>query len=162
MDIVMQYGADNPILRKKSEYISNINKDIRDLAKRMEIEVKAQDGMWIAAPQLWYNIRMAVITSWDIIKGKYIYKSSRVIINPEIIKHSDSVSDDWEGCLSLPGDVWLISRYDWIEIAYQDMYGKSKTAKLKWIDARIAQHEIDHLDGVLYIDRAKIIKPDKM
>ena len=155
----MQFGINNPILRKKSENITNINKEIREIIKYMEAELKSQDGMWLAAPQIWLNICLAIITQRDIIKGKYIYKSSKTIINPSIIKHSQNINDDREWCLSLPWNIWLISRYDRIELSYQDSYGKAKTAKLKWVDARIAQHELDHLNGILYVDKAKSIKP---
>lgn len=159
MNLEMQFGANNPILRKKSENITNINKETREIVKYMEAELKSQDGMWLAAPQVGINLRLAIITQRDVIKWKYIYKSSKTIINPEIIKHSESANDDREWCLSLPWKVWLIDRYDRVEISYQDTYGKTKTAKLKWVDARIVQHEIDHLDGILYIDKAKAIKP---
>ena len=159
MNLEMQFWANNPILRHKSEYITNINKQTREIVKYMEAELKSQDGMWLAAPQVWLNIRLAIITQRDVIKGKYIYKSSKTIINPTIIKHSETTNDDREWCLSLPWNIWLISRYDWVELSYQDIYGKNKTAKLKWVDARIAQHELDHLEGILYIDKAKKIKP---
>lgn len=158
-NLKMQFGEDNSILRKKSEYITNINKEIRDIVKYMDGELKLQDGMGIAAPQVGINIRLAIITQRDIIKWKYIYKSSKTIVNPIVTKHSETTNDDREWCLSLPGNVWLIARYDRVEISYQDIYSKTKTAKLKSIDARIAQHEIDHLDGILYMDRAKTIKP---
>jgi peptide deformylase len=76
-----------------------------------------------------------------------------VMINPEIIEFSKEEAIDEEGCLSIPNVIWNVKRPVNIVVKYLDLYGKQKTKKLKWYNARIVQHEMDHLDGILFVDK---------
>lgn len=75
------------------------------------------------------------------------------MINPEILEHSVEKCSDKEGCLSVPGESGEVRRWSWVKIGFLDPNGKPQTLKLTDLAARIVQHEIDHLDGVLFIDR---------
>jgi peptide deformylase len=77
------------------------------------------------------------------------------MINPQIIAHSDVVVPGWEGCLSVPGIRGLVPRYQMIEIAYHDRYGQLQKLELTDFVARIFQHEYDHLEGIVFLDRVE-------
>jgi peptide deformylase len=77
------------------------------------------------------------------------------MINPKILKKSKEIKKDWEGCLSIPGIRALVPRPTNIEVEYTDRKGKTQKKKYKDFVARIFQHELDHLDGIVFLDRAK-------
>ena len=81
-----------------------------------------------------------------------------VIINPVIVSHSKEQVVDWEGCLSFPNARGLVPRYKEIAVAYFDRHGKKQTAHVQGFQARVFQHEIDHLNGTVYVDRMKDMK----
>ena len=97
-------------------------------------------------------------TQWKIIRGEYKLKASTIMINPEITAHSDVCEIDEEGCLSLPGIFGQVERWRQIIVAYTTLTGQSENRQLAGLDAIIVQHEIDHLNGVLFIDKAKDIR----
>lgn len=144
LEIVL--GADNPILRKKSVPVKNIDKKLVKYIKEMRVAMDKAKGVGLAAPQVGNNIRLALVT---------IGKKVVAIINPEIVDHSDAVELGEEGCLSLPGVWGKVNRYKEITLKYQDEKGHEIVMKLKGFDARVVQHEIDHLDGILFIDYLK-------
>lgn len=78
------------------------------------------------------------------------------MINPEIIEHSEIKCIDTEGCLSVPGETGDVERWSWIKVSFLDPEGRKYALKLDTLAARIVQHEIDHLDGILFTD--KLIK----
>lgn len=75
------------------------------------------------------------------------------MINPEIIEHSEEKCTDKEGCLSVPGESWDVERWSWVKVNFLDIEGKKYSLKLTDLAARIVQHEIDHLDGILFTDK---------
>jgi peptide deformylase len=77
------------------------------------------------------------------------------MINPEIIEHSTEICSDTEGCLSVPGETGNVSRWKSITVSFLDISGKKYVLKLDQLAARIVQHEIDHLDGILFTDRVE-------
>jgi len=142
----------NPNLRKKSAEISgdeildeNFQKFISDLGETMLTE----DGAGLAAPQVDEQRRVVVVN---------IDAAGRVqeFINPKILKKTLRKTILEEGCLSVPGIFGKVKRPKNIKVKYQDRHGKWKTEKCDDYLSRVLQHEIDHLDGVLFID--KIIK----
>ena len=137
------YGADNPILRKKSVPVKTIDKKLVKYIKEMKVAMKKAKGVGLAAPQVGNNIRLALVT---------INKKVMPIINPEIISKSEEIELGEEGCLSLPGVWGKVNRHKAITLKYQDEKGDEKILKLKDFNARVVQHEIDHLDGILFID----------
>jgi peptide deformylase len=76
-----------------------------------------------------------------------------MMLNPEILEHSETTDKEEEGCLSVPWAKWKVERYLWIKLKYQDNKWKEKILRLNWLSARIVQHEIDHIDWVLFVDK---------
>lgn len=149
-------GADNPILRKKSEPITEFSKEIQDFSDILLELMYEYDGVGLAAPQLGENIRMIAVThrkeqKWP--KKRRQIVDEYVMINPKIIEHSEQKQINEEACLSLPKLFWEVERYAWIKVTYFDPNGKVHTKKLQGFSAVVAQHEIDHLDGILFIDK---------
>lgn len=143
LDIVK--GADNPILRKVSKKQGKISKKTLKLLKDMRDSMIATNGVGIAAPQVGVNKRMAHIT---INKQQGTF----VIINPEILELSEEIEEDTEGCLSLPGHWGPVNRAVWVKLKFTDTKGHEKVMVFEGFEARIVQHEVDHLDGKLFVD----------
>ena len=133
------------ILRQKAQPVEEINDEIRQLANDMLETMIDADGVGLAAPQVGRSIRMFVIMADDDVK--------RVFINPQIIKTSNEVGPYDEGCLSIPQVYETIVRPLQVTVQAYDENGKRFTLDADGLLARCIQHENDHLDGVLYIDR---------
>ena len=149
-----QFG--DPILRKKAQSIVSVNPFIKKLIKEMFFTMRRVGGVGLAAPQINQPLQLAVIE----IKKNKIRPHVRpllptVIINPRILTHSKEVFSDWEGCLSFPNVRGFVPRYKEIEVGYLDELGKDKILKLNGFQARVFQHEIDHLEGVINVDKIK-------
>lgn len=144
MSLHLETGQDNEILRKKSEPVKEITKKTQKFIKEMEKTMKMENGVGLAAPQVGENSRVIVV----------LLNSENVtpMINPEIIEYSDEVELGEEGCLSLPGMWGQVKRYKTITLRYKTPKNQNVTLKLEGFNARIVQHEIDHLDGVLFTD----------
>ena len=133
------------ILRQKAQPVEEINDENRQLANDMLETMIDADGVGLAAPQIGRSIRMFVIMADDDVK--------RVFINPQIIKTSNEVGPYDEGCLSIPQVYETIVRPLQVTVQAYDENGKRFTLDADGFLARCIQHENDHLDGVLYIDR---------
>jgi peptide deformylase len=147
----------NPILRNKARPVTQFNGDVQTLIDNMVETMREANGLGLAAPQVNVPIRLAVIETLPKVdeNGEPIEGTRElfVIANPEIIWSSREVSDGVEGCLSIPGYVGEVTRYESIRVRAQDRYGHKIRLRLHGWTARIFQHEIDHLNGVLYIDK---------
>jgi peptide deformylase len=155
------------ILRTKSKPVQKIDKKIIELIKDLKETLKAQvepEGVGLAAPQIGKNFRMFVI--WPDPTSEI-----KVVINPEIEKISKSTNAPtkekakkhkkiMEGCLSLPNYYTPLSRFFSIKIRYRDENWKEHEDQYEGVDAQIVQHEIDHLNGILFIDRMLEQKKD--
>lgn len=139
-----------PILRKTAKTISVFNDELKQLAQDMVAEMYKSDGVGLAAPQVGISQRLIVVNHG---------KEARVYINPEITYFSPDKKVGEEGCLSLPNIFGLVKRSKKIHLKYQDINGQVIREKIKGLDSIILQHEVDHLNGILFIDRAeKIVK----
>jgi len=152
LDIVIH---PNPILRKKSQNINleDLKTDeFKQLIKNMAPIMLKKDGIGLAAPQIGKNIRLIVINTKD---------GAQYFLNPKIIKKS--LLKEWgeEGCLSVPNTFGLVKRNRKISCEYFNTKGKKKLIEASGLMARVLQHEIDHLNGILFIDKAKDIKKQK-
>lgn len=137
----------NPILRKKSQNVADVlNDKIQKLIPEMVETMKAKNGVGLAAPQIGQNIRLVVVGYKD---------KDLVIINPKIIKKSLLKEWDEEGCLSIPHKYGQVKRHKNITVKYLNENAQEQTLKASGLLARIIQHEIDHLDGILFIDKAR-------
>lgn len=106
--------------------------------------------VWLAAPQVWHSIRVIIVS---LLKDRDDENFKTVMmINPEIIEHSEETCLDEEGCLSLPWEKGKVKRFNYIKLNFIDENKSKKSLVLNWLSARIVQHEIDHLNWILFID----------
>lgn len=134
----------NPILRKKSEAVREITLEIKELAFDVAETMQKNQGLGLAAPQISVPKRIIAIKTGD---------SPTILINPKIIKKSKEEEMAEEGCLSFPELFLKIKRAKEIEIEAIDLKGEKLEIEAEDLLARALQHEIDHLEGVLFIDR---------
>ena len=147
----------NPILRHRAEQVKNIkDKSIQKLIDELMVTVVQADGVGIAAPQVAQSHRLFIMASRPNPRyPKAPEMEPTAIINPKIIAHSPETVKDWEGCLSVPGIRGLVPRYRVIEVEYSDRDGKLQKLELTDFVARIFQHEYDHLEGKVFLDRVE-------
>jgi len=150
----IETGFNNEILRAVSETVKKHEMQaIVKLGKEMVKYIKNPKNKWVglAAPQIGHNKRIIVVSllrDWEDESFKTI-----MMINPEILEHSAEKNIDIEWCLSVPGEQGKVARWDMIKLRYTDDKWKTQTVVYDDLRARIVQHEIDHLDGVLYTDK---------
>ncbi len=150
----IQTWETNSILRTVSEPIQTTElKKYRTLADDMIKHIKNPDngGVWLAAPQVGVNKRLVVVSLMKTYDDD-IYKTI-AMINPIITETSPEKCSDQEWCLSVPGESWDVERWSWVKVEFLDIEGKKYSMKLTDLAARIVQHEIDHLDGILFTDK---------
>ena len=140
----------DPILRKRAKTITNFDQALFDLAEYMASVMYQDDGIGLAAPQVSESLRLIVV-------GNEAAQGYKVYVNPEITFRSKDGQISEEGCLSLPQIFGLVRRPKKIHVKYQDLNGKVFKEKLAGLEAIILQHEFDHLEGILFIDRAEKI-----
>ena len=146
----------DPILREKSLPVEKVDSDLQKLLNEMLETMYAAPGIGLAAVQVGILKRLIVI---DISKEKE-KKNPLFLINPEITFRSEKTSIYEEGCLSLPGHFAEIERPAICHLDYVDYSGKKKTFKAEGLLATCIQHEVDHLNGVLFIDYLSKLKKD--
>lgn len=146
--------ATNPILRAVADPIVIFDADLKQLAKDMKVVCKQYDGVGLAAPQIGLSIRVIYTTQWKNGPKWLEYTGDQIMINPEILEISDKLKSDVEGCLSLPWLEWKVKRHVNIKVRFQDVNGKEFVKSFSEFNARIIQHEVDHLNGILFIDKA--------
>ena len=143
---VVQVGDD--VLRQKCFPVEEFDEKLWKLLDDMKETVKKEEGAGLAAPQVGVLRRLAVV---DVDEGYF------ELINPVIVSQKGEQSG-WEGCLSVRGKSGIVSRPMKVMVVYQDRNGEKQTIKAKGFFARAICHELDHLDGVLYIDKATHIE----
>lgn len=135
----------NKILRKKAQKIENVlDPEIQELVKNMIKTMKKDKGVGLAAPQIGQSIKLLTIDIKD---------DPLILFNPKITFFSKKTEEDEEGCLSLPGKYGLVERAYKIRVKAQDAQGNKIKFKAEGLLARVIQHEIDHLNGILIIDK---------
>jgi peptide deformylase len=146
----------NPILRQKARKLKEIDSDLQTLIDDMIDTMRDEPGVGLAAPQVAESIRLVVVEyARESENGEPEEKQKLyVVINPEITKPSSDMVVGIEGCLSIPGLVGEVNRHESLAIKGLNRYGKPIKIKASGWLARIFQHEIDHLDGVVFTDRA--------
>ena len=144
----------NRILREKSLLVDKVDSDLQNLMDDMLERMYAAPGIGLAAIQVGVPKRVIVLD----IAQKDGPKDPMYFVNPEIIEKSSSISTYEEGCLSVPGQFAEIDRSDKCHIKYLDYYGQPKEIKAENMLATCIQHEIDHLEGILFIDYLSKLK----
>lgn len=145
----------NPILRKKAKRVKDIGDEyVQNLIDNLTVTVLSVNGVGIAAPQVNEPFQIFMIYSHPNPRYPDAPKTEpKAIINPKITSMSGEMVKDWEGCLSIPGIRGLVPRHRWISVEYSDRDGNKKTEELEDFVARIFQHEYDHLNGIVFLDR---------
>ena len=147
----------NPILRQKAVVVENVQDEkIQNLIDELITSVVQANGVGIAAPQIATSYRLFIVASRP--NARYPHAPEMqptAMINPQIVAHSSEMIKDWEGCLSVPGIRGLVPRYQTIEVEYTDRNGSSQKQELTDFIARIFQHEYDHLEGLVFLDRVE-------
>lgn len=153
-------------LRKRADEVADVSdQKIQTLIDGMIPTMYEKDGIGLAAPQVDASVRIAVIVPdpyrFEDYKGKHA--EALVVINPVITRHSFFKEDGEEGCLSVPGVMGVVKRWKSVTVSFLNRKGEKVTMKAKGLLARVFQHEIDHLDGILFIDKAeKVFKVAKL
>lgn len=139
---VVQVG--DPVLRKVCKEVKNFNGELASLLDDMKVTVRAEDGAGLAAPQVGVDIRAVVI---DVEEGFF------ELVNPEIYYEKGEQTGP-EGCLSVKGKQGIVTRPEKVKVVYRDRSGRKHKLTAEGFCARAVCHELDHLDGILYIDKA--------
>ena len=139
---VVQVG--DPVLRKVCKEVKNFNGELASLLDDMKVTVRAEDGAGLAAPKVGVDIRAVVI---DVEEGFF------ELVNPEIYYEKGEQTGP-EGCLSVKGKQGIVTRPEKVKVVYRDRYGRKHKLTAEGFCARAVCHELDHLDGILYIDKA--------
>lgn len=158
---------DNPILRKKASRVANFDGKLQTLIDDMIETMLDAPGVGLAAPQVAVSQRLIVVRLPDDEESQKEYGDQAgviyVLANPEIIKTSKEIVEGVEACLSIPGFAGKVDRHESVVVKGLDRKGKPMRVKASGWLARVFQHEVDHLDGRLFIDIAKSvweIKPE--
>ena len=155
---VSQLG--DPALREIAQPIYNLQEEwVQTLIDRLMETLVQSNGVGIAAPQVAAAYRLLIVAS----RPNPRYPNApemepTVMVNPRLVSHSSEIVKDWEGCLSVPGIRGLVPRYRSIEIEYTDRQGKLQRQQLSEFVARIFQHEFDHLNGKVFLDRLESVQ----
>ena len=152
---IVQLGSE--VLRLKAVLVADIeSSEIKQLINTLQDTLASTQGVGIAAPQINESKQVIIIASRP--SARYPnapLMEPTVMINPTFEALSESIEKDWEGCLSIPSIRALVPRYKEIKISYTDITGKKINTQLEGFVARVFQHEFDHLEGKVYLDRVE-------
>lgn len=148
MAVYIVIEAEDDVLREKAKRVTKLGKNIEKLLDNMRDTMYANKGVGLAAPQIGVSKRVIVVDVGD---------GLIELINPEIVDAEGSQIDT-EGCLSIPGVVGEVARAEQIKVTGLDRTGNKTEISAQGFFARALQHEIDHLNGILFIDKAKNLK----
>jgi peptide deformylase len=149
---VRRYG--DPVLRRRARPVEAVTADIRRLVDDMIDTMYDEVGIGLAAPQVGTSVRLMVV-------GDEEGRGAQALVNPVITEQGGTVTAE-EGCLSLPGIFAQVTRAQWVKLEAQDLDGRPVAMLARGLRARVFQHEIDHLDGVLFIDRLDPVTRDRV
>jgi peptide deformylase len=149
---VRKYG--DPVLRKRAKPVETVTPQIRAFISDMVDTMYDEVGIGLAAPQVGISLRLMVVGHDD-------NRQPRALINPVITEQGGSITAE-EGCLSIPGIFAPVTRAEWVKLEAQDPEGEPVSITARGLRARVFQHEMDHLDGVLFIDRLDAVTRDRI
>jgi len=145
----------DPILRKRAKKVNNFDNIIKELTEEMFSTMYLYEGVGLAAPQVGVSLRLFIMDSRE-------ENGKKVVINPEIIEFLGEDVSEEEGCLSIPEIFEDVVRPEGVKVKYQDLEGKLIEEELHGYQARIFQHENDHLDGILFTDKLSLLKKTRI
>lgn len=143
------YQLGDKELRQSAKRVTKIDEELRDFIRKMLQTMYSEDGVGLAAPQVGVNKQIVVIDT-ELEKPDV---EPLVLINPVVKRLGGKKVTDQEGCLSVMGVFMDVIREDVVEISYKDEYGRLKTLTADGLLSRVIQHEIDHLNGIMFVDR---------
>jgi peptide deformylase len=149
---IRKYG--DPVLRKRAKPVEAVTPQIRAFIADMVDTMYDEVGIGLAAPQVGISLRLMVVGHDD-------NRQARALINPVITEQGGSITAE-EGCLSIPGVFASVTRAEWVKLEAQDADGEPVSITARGLRARVFQHEMDHLDGVLFIDRLDAVTRDRI
>lgn len=154
MSILKIYQYPEPVLRKDTETVTSFDETLKQLVADMGETMYDAPGIGLAAPQVGKSLKLIVVDTTKESEGE---KEFMAIINPVIIQHEGKQIDE-EGCLSLPELTSNVDRYKKITVAFLDIEGKQQELTTEDRFAVVLQHEIDHLNGILFLDHLSSLK----
>ena len=149
---IRKYG--DPLLRRRAAPVREITSEVRRTVADMIETMYDEVGIGLAAPQVGISLRLMVV-------GDDKTGNARALVNPVIAEQGGEVIAE-EGCLSLPGIFAPVTRAEWVKLEAQDLEGQPVSIRARGLAARVYQHEMDHLDGVLFIDRLDPMTRDRI
>lgn len=149
---VRKYG--DPVLRRRAEEVTEVTPALRRTVADMIETMYDEVGIGLAAPQVGFSLRLMVVGGED-------DREPRVLVNPVIVDRGGEVTAE-EGCLSIPGIFAQVTRSEWVDVEATDLDGGPVKIRGRGLLARVFQHEMDHLDGVLFIDRLDPVARDRI
>ncbi|HYS15574.1 MAG TPA: peptide deformylase [Candidatus Binatia bacterium] len=149
---VLRYG--DPALRRRAAPVGQVTPEIRAIIADMTETMYDEIGIGLAAPQVGISLRLIVVADEE---GRGV----QALLNPAIVERSGEATGE-EGCLSIPGVFAPVSRAAWVKVEAHAVDGKPLAISARGLRARVLQHEIDHLDGVLFIDRVDSVTRDRI
>jgi peptide deformylase len=149
---VRKYG--DPVLRRRADEVGPFTPEVRRTVDDMIETMYDEVGIGLAAPQVGIPLRLMVVTDDE-------SRAARALVNPMIVESTGQVTAE-EGCLSIPGIFAQVTRAAQVTVTARDLDGQPVTIRAEGLLARVLQHEIDHLDGVLFIDRLDPLTRDRI
>jgi len=149
---VRRYG--DPTLRRRATSVDEVTPEIRALVANMVDTMYDEAGIGLAAPQVGVSLRLIVVADEQA-------REARALVNPEIVERGGEATAE-EGCLSIPGVFADVTRSAWVRVEARDLDGRPLDILGRGLFARVLQHEMDHLDGVLFIDRLDPVTRDRI
>ena len=139
------------VLRQPAKRVAKIDNSLRDLVRKMLQTMYCEDGIGLAAPQVGVNKQLLVVDA----DPENAAAPPLVLVNPKIISYGDTLATGQEGCLSIPGVYLDVVRPEAVEVSFKDESGRPQKMKVNDLVARVIQHEMDHLNGVMFVDRVE-------
>jgi len=148
LPLVTRGSAEAAGLRRRAQEVPP-GLRLEALAASMERVMRAAEGVGLAGPQVGVPLRVAVL----LLGYRGPHPRAVFVRNPAIVERADETVPSYEGCLSLPGVGGLVRRNRWVRVRYLELSGREQETRAEGADAILWQHELDHLDGILYVDR---------
>ena len=149
---ILKYG--DPALRRRASPVGEVTPEIRVAIADMTETMYDEVGIGLAAPQVGISLRLIVVADEE---GRDV----QALLNPAIVEQGGETTGE-EGCLSIPGVFAPVVRSAWVKVEARDVHGQPLAINARGLRARVLQHEIDHLDGVLFIDRVDPVTRDRI
>ncbi len=154
MSILKIYEYPDPVLRKKTVNVTAFDEELAKLVKDMADTMYDAPGIGLAAPQVGKSLKLIVVDTTVQVNGEKKYMP---MVNPEIIAH-EGLQLDEEGCLSVPELTANVKRYKRITVSFQNLEGHTQELSTEGRFSVVLQHEIDHLNGILFLDHLSSLK----